>query len=158
MRPLVGNWTRKSLLLLFGVIGLTASESPPAHAQVMAVDQQMDFGQIADRDGSIVLGLGDAITSDPSFIHYGGDPYSAIYTITGDPNTAVDITISTAGVNGLSLSNFTSSEGPIPLISVNLDGTGELVLTVGATLSIDATTASRGPGQTIAYTITTTYN
>jgi len=124
----------------------------------IALDQQMDFGQVADNDGSIVLGLGDAITSDPSFIHYGGSPYSAICTITGDPDTAVDISISTVASNGLSLGTFTSSEGAIPLIGVNLDSGGELVLTIGATLSVNAATASVGPGQTISYTITTIYN
>ena len=124
----------------------------------MSLDQQMDFGQVADNDGSLVLGLNDAITSDPQFIHYGGDPYSAICTITGDPDTAVDISISTSGSNGLSLSSFISSEGALPLIGVNLDGSGELVLTIGATLTVDAASASVGPKQTVSYTITTIYN
>ncbi len=121
-------------------------------------DQQMDFGQVADRSGSVTLGLGDAITADPQFIHYGGTPYSAICTITGDPNTAVDVSISATAANGLSLSSFTSSEGAIPLIAVNLDGTGELVLTIGATLTVDDAQATTGAGQSVSYTITTTYN
>ncbi len=121
-------------------------------------DQQMDFGQIADRNGSVVLGLADAIVSDPQFIHYGGTPYSAICTITGDPSTAVDVSISTVGPNGLSLSNFTSSEGNIPLVAATLDPSGELVLTIGATLTIDDAQASVGAGQTVSYTITTIYN
>jgi hypothetical protein len=133
--------------------------SPADKAEVgIALDQQMDFGQVADNDGSIILGLADTITSDPDFIHYGGTPYSAICTITGDPDTGVDVSISSAGSNGLSLGDFTSSEGAIPLINVNLDPSGELVLTIGATLTVDETNASVGPGQSISYTITTTYN
>jgi hypothetical protein len=124
----------------------------------IASDQQMDFGQVADHDGSVVLGLADAITSDPSIIHYGGSPYSAICTITGDPSTAVDVSISATAANGLSLGTFTSSEGNIPLVAVNLDGTGELVLTIGATLTVDSAQANIGGGQSISYTITTTYN
>ena len=124
----------------------------------ITLDQQMDFGQVADNDGAVVLGLADAITSDPSHIHYGGDPYSAICTITGDPDTAVDISISTSGSNGLSLSSFTSSEGAIPLIGINLGSLGEIVLTIGATLTVDETNANVGAGQTISYTITSTYN
>ncbi len=121
-------------------------------------DQQMDFGQVADHNGSVILGLADAIISDPSLIHYGGSPYSAICTITGDPSTAVDVSISAVAANGLSLSTFTSTEGNIPLIAVNLDGTGELVLTIGATLTVDSAQANIGAGQNISYTITTTYN
>ncbi len=124
----------------------------------VALDQQMDFGQVADNDGSVVLGLNDAITSDPQFIHYGGSPYSAICTITGDPDTAVDVSVSTTASNGLSLSSFISSEGALPLIGVNLDSFGELVLTIGATLTVDESVATVGPGQTVSYTITTIYN
>jgi len=124
----------------------------------IATDQQMDFGQVADHDGSVILGLADVITSDPALIHYGGSPYSGICTITGDPNTAVDITINAIAGNGLSLSNFHSSEGAIPLVAATLDGLGELVLTIGATLTIDSAQANIGPNQTVSYTITTTYN
>ncbi len=136
-----------------------AGEKAGEKAEVStALDQQMDFGQVADNDGSVVLGLSDAITSDPSFIHYGGSPYSAICTITGDANTAVDVSITTVASNGLSLSAFTSNEGAIPLIGTSLDGTGELVLTIGATLTVDAALATTGSNQTVSYTIITIYN
>jgi Domain of unknown function (DUF4402) len=124
----------------------------------IASDQQMNFGQLADHDGSVVLGLTDMITSDPNFIHYGGSPYSGIHSITGDPNTAVDISISTSPSGGLSLSNFTSSEGGLPLVGVLLDENGELTLTVGATLTVNAATTTIGPGQSVSYTITSIYN
>lgn len=124
----------------------------------VALDQQMDFGQVADNDGSVVLGLSDAIISDPQFIHYGGSPYSAICTITGDPDTAVDVSISSTPTNGLSLSAFITNEGAIPLIGANLDPSGELVLTIGATLTVDAASTSVGPGQSVSFTITTIYN
>ena len=124
----------------------------------ISTDQQMDFGQLADKDGSVILGLGDAIISDPSLIHYGGSPYSGIYTLTGDPSTAVDISVSTSSTDGFTLSTFDTSEGNLPLIGVLLDVNGELVLTVGATLTLDSTTAIIGSGQTISFTIISTYN
>lgn len=142
-----------------GDAGFLLGDKAGEKAEVaLLMDQQMDFGVVADKNGSVTLGLADAITADPQFIHYGGAPYSAIVTVTGDPDTAVDVSISSVGANGLSLGNFVSSEGPIPLIAVNLDGTGELVLTIGATLTVDAAQASTGPGQSVSYTITTTYN
>lgn len=121
-------------------------------------DQQMDFGQLADHDGAVTLGLVDSIVSDPDFINYGGSPYSGIFTITGDPDTAVDVSISSNPSNGLTLSSFVSSEGNIPLVGVLLSPTGELVLTVGATLTVDQILASEGSGQTISFTITSSYN
>ena len=129
----------------------------PAEVSISS-DQQMDFGQLADKDGAVVLGLADSITSDPDLIHYGGSPYSGICTITGDPSTAVDVSVSTNASNGLNLSVFTSSEGGLPLIGTLLDESGELVLTIGATLTVDAATASVGAGQSVPYTITSTYN
>ena len=124
----------------------------------ISTDQQMDFGQLAKKDGSVTLGLGDSITADPDLIHYGGSPYSGIYTLTGDPSTAVDISVSSTSSNGFTLDTFASSEGAIPLIGVLLSPAGELVLTVGATLTIDSATAIIGSGQTISLTITSTYN
>ena len=127
-------------------------------AVAISSDQQMDFGQLADKDGAVVLGLSDNISSDPDLIHYGGSPYSAICTITGDPSTAVDVSVSTNPANGLSLSDFTSSEGDLPLVGVLLDESGELVLTLGATLTVDRALASVGSGQSVPYTITSSYN
>ena len=130
----------------------------PAAAVSITTDQQMDFGQLADKDGSVTLGLADTITSDPNIIHFGGSPYSGIYTLTGDPNTLVDISVSSNPNNGFSLASFVSSEGSLPLVGVTLNGGGFLVLTVGATLTLDSTTAIVGSGQNIAFTITSTYN
>ena len=124
----------------------------------ISTDQQMDFGQLADKDGSVTLGLADSITADPSYIHYGGSPYSSIYTLTGDPSTAVDISVSTSSSNGFTLDSFVSSEGGLPLVGTLLSPAGELVLTVGATLTIDAAIAIIGSGQSVSFTITSTYN
>ena len=143
-------------------VAAAAGKDPPPGADKAAVsisaDQQMDFGQLADKDGAVTLGLSDEITADPDLIHYGGSPYSGIYTITGDPSTAVDVSISSTPANGFTLGTFTSSEGAIPLVGVLLDPSGELVLTVGATLTVDASTANIGAGQSINLTITSTYN
>lgn len=133
-------------------------EVQPAAEVSISTDQQMDFGQLADKDGTITLGLADTITSDPNIIHYGGSPYSGIYTLTGDPDTLVDISVNTSANNGFSLSDFVSSEGNLPLIGATLNAGGFLVLTLGASLTLDATTAVVGSGQSIAFTITSTYN
>ncbi len=121
-------------------------------------DQQMDFGQLADNDGAVTLGLSDSIINDPDFIFYGGSPYSGIFTITGDPDTAVDVSISSSSSDGFTLSSFFSSEGALPLVGVMLSPAGELILTVGATLTLDEIQASVGSGQSISFTITSTYN
>ena len=124
----------------------------------ITTDQQMDFGQLADRDGSVSLGLADAITADPDLIHFGGSPYSGIYTLTGDPDTMVDISVTSFSGNGFSLGSFVSSEGNLPVVGATLDGTGSLVLTMGATLTLDASVAAVGPGQSVSFVITSTYN
>ncbi len=124
----------------------------------ISTDQQMDFGQLADKDGAVTLGLADSIIADPNYIHFGGSPYSGIYTLTGDPDTLVDININTNASNGFSLGSFVSSEGILPLVGVTLNAGGFLVLTLGATLTLDATTALVGSGQGIPFTITSTYN
>jgi hypothetical protein len=122
-------------------------------------DQQMDFGQLALSDGSVTLGLSDSIINDPDIIYYGGSAYSGIFTITGDLGVAVDVSIVAIPSNGLTLSSFVSSEGNMPLTGVLLSPTtGELVLTLGATLTVDRMQASVGSGQTISFTITSTYN
>ena len=124
----------------------------------ITTDQQMDFGQLADKDGSVTLGLGDSITADPDRIHYGGSPYSGIFTITGDPSTTVDISISSTPANGFSLGSFVTSEGSGSPINATLDPTGALVLIVGGTLTLNAAQVSIGAGQSISVTITSTYN
>ncbi len=124
----------------------------------ITTDQQMDFGQLADKDGSVTLGLADTITADPDIIHFGGSPYSGIYTLTGDPDTLVDISVTAQTSDGFSLASFISSEGNLPLIGVALNSGGFLVLTLGATLTLDSATAIVGSGQSIAFTITSTYN
>jgi hypothetical protein len=125
----------------------------------ISTDQLMDFGQLVDMDGSVTLGLADAITSDPSDMHFGGAPYSGIYTLRGDPDAAVEITLSSTPSNGFTLSNFVTSEGvAAPSLLATLDPTGELVLTIGATLTLDGSVVVLGSGQSISFTITTIYN
>jgi hypothetical protein len=174
-KPTRQIWNGIFLFILFGGLvcpipsanecDLQAAPAPVKDPEVLqkaevsiTTDQQMDFGQLADKDGSVTLGLGDSIIADPNYIHYGGSPYSGIYTLTGDPSTAVDISVAAISGNGFTLSSFVSSEGAIPLIGVLLDPSGELVLTVGATLTLDASTAVIGSGQNISFTIISTYN
>ncbi|MBU8870837.1 MAG: DUF4402 domain-containing protein [Gemmatimonadales bacterium] len=125
----------------------------------ISTDQQMDFGQIVDMDGSVTLGLADAITADPNDLHHGGAPYSGIYSITGDPDAVIEISFSSAPNNGFTLNNFITSEGnPSPTILSNLDSSGELILTIGVTLTLDGSEVVLGNGQSIGFTITSTYN
>lgn len=132
---------------------------PRRDAEVsISTDQQMDFGQVADKDGSVTLGLADSIIADLDHMHFGGSPYSGIYTITGDPSTTVDISFTSNPANGFTLGSFVTSEGSGNPINATLNPAGQLVLTVGATLTLNAAQVSIGGGQTISFTITSTYN
>lgn len=116
----------------------------------------MHFGTLCDNDGYVVLDHNDTIVDDPNLLVYGGTPFSAEITITGDPFTAMRISATSASSGGLSLSNFTSNQGALPLIGLTFDGTGQLTLHLGAQLNV-AVAAQPGANQSIGYTITATY-
>jgi hypothetical protein len=116
----------------------------------------MYFGTLCDNDGYVVLDHNDTIVEDPNLLVYGGTPFSAEITITGDPFTTMRISVASASSDGLSLSNFTSNYGTLPLIGVTFDGTGQLTLHLGAQLNL-AVSAQPGVNQSIGYTITATY-
>jgi len=116
----------------------------------------MHFGTICDNDGYVVLDHNDTIVDDPDLLVYGGTPFSAEITITGDPFTAMRISATSMSTDGLSLSNFTSNHGALPLIGLTFDGTGQLTLHLGAQLNV-AVAAQPGANQSIGYTITATY-
>jgi len=119
---------------------------------------ELDFGSVVDGDGSVVLGLADAITSDPADIHVAGPVATGRYTITGDPFAAFSLSIAGFTAAGLNIGDFETSEGTPPLLSVALDGSGELDLSLGATLTVDSNVAAPGLNQPLIYIITIDYN
>lgn len=121
---------------------------------------ELDFGAVIDADGTITLDTSDTIASDPAGIHQGGTVASGVYTITGQPSTAVDVDITPANANGLLLSNFTTDVGGgvFPLVGVMIDGVGDLAMTLGADLEVQSGTAAPGANQPLNFTIAVTYN
>jgi hypothetical protein len=128
-------------------------------ALTVTEDTQLDFGAVADNDGVIILGTGDAITSDASGIA-SGTPASGDFTITGTPGVTVTvgITIGSPGT-GLTMSDVTTSPANVTTASQTLDGaTGEFSFIMGATLTVDGDTAAVGDDQTLPFTISVTYD
>ena len=124
----------------------------------------MDFGQVADHDGTLVLATNPASPmTDASFISFDDTGYTpGIFTCTSIPGASVNASFSDADdVDGLNLSAWT----------VSLDGGGSdeanlLAITqvaeadtwnIGATLTVVAADAALG-AQTPGYTITVTLN
>ena len=129
-------------------------------ALAVAETVELDFGAVIDADGTITLDTSDVIASDPANIHQGGTVASGVYTITGQPSTAVDVDITPTNANGLLLSNFTTDVGggTFPLVGVMIDGVGDLAMTIGADLEVQSGTAAPGANQTLNFTIAVTYN
>jgi hypothetical protein len=116
----------------------------------------MSFGTLCDNDGYVVLDPNDTITEDPDHLVYGGAPFSAEITITGDPFTSIRIGCTSPGAPGMTLSDFTSNHGDLPITGLVLDASGELTLHLGATLTLSVA-AEPGEDQAIDYTITAIY-
>lgn len=124
----------------------------------------MDFGQVADHDGALVLAT-DPTTSmtDASFISFDPTGYTpAVFDVTGIIGASLNASFTdTDAADGLALSTFT----------VSLDGgtTDELALAtitqvagtdtwnVGCTLTVDAATAVVGVAA-VGYTMTIVLN
>lgn len=121
---------------------------------------EMDFGAVVDADGTVTLNLLDAIAADPSGIHQGGTIASGVFTFTGSANQAVDIDLTAANANGLLLTNFTTdlTGGVFPVVAENFDGAGNLVMTIGADLTVQSGVASEGENQSLNFTVTINYN
>lgn len=119
---------------------------------------ELDFGAVLDSDGAVVLGLGDAITADPAGIHVGSTAITGEYLITGDPFAVLSLSILGSSTSGLTIDDFETSEGTPPLLSVVLNGAGEIDIRMGATLTVDEASASPGVDQALTYTISIHYN
>lgn len=129
-------------------------------ALAVAETVEMDFGAVIDADGTVTLDTTDTIAADPNGIHQGGTVASGLYTISGQPSTAVDVDITPQNANGLLLSNFTTDAGGgvFPLVGVMIDGIGDLAMALGADLEVQSGVAAPGANQPLAFTITVTYN
>lgn len=144
-----------SLVLVFAMLFAPIG----ARAQLSIVENvQMDFGSVLDSSGSIILGLNDLITIDPSRIHLGGVTWSGNYMITGTPSTVVQINIISTNANGLTLSDFKTNRGSPPLVGTSLDVNGELELIIGAKMTINSGVAVPGMDQPMAFTLIVNYN
>ncbi len=126
----------------------------------VAETTELDFGAVIDADGTITLDTNNTIVSDPNGISQGGTIASGVYTVTGQPSTAIDVDITPSNANGLNLSNFTTTlgGGTFPLTGVLIDGTGNLDIPLGADLTVVSGTAAPGANQALNFTITVTYN
>ena len=124
----------------------------------------MDFGQVADHDGALVLATNPASPmTDASFISFDPTGYTpAIFTVTSIAGASMNASFTDAGdVAGLALGTWTVSldggstdEGDITDIT---QITSADTWNVGATLTVTAATAVVGAA-TPGYTITVVLN
>ncbi len=119
---------------------------------------ELDFGAVVDRDGSVILGLGDTIVFDPFSIHVGNAVSTGHYLITGDPFATFSLSITGSTVGGLSIGSFETTEGTPPLLNVALGLSGQLDLGLGGTLTVNSGQAAPGNDQPLLFTITVNYN
>jgi hypothetical protein len=155
-QAVAGNMGR----IVWGVTLVLLLQAGPAGGAELSIIEtvKLDFGAVVDSDGTVVLGLADAIISDPSGIHVGTPVATAQFTITGDPFAAFSLSVVGYSAAGLGVSDFDTSEGTPPLLSVALDGAGELDLRLGATLTVESSIAAPGINQPLIYVITINYN
>ena len=159
-------WFKRLALAFWITLGLSAVAGAVdfAHdgkvdiltALAVAETTELDFGTVADNDGTVTLDTSDTISSDPSGIHAGGTVASGDYTITGEPSTTVTVVLTGSTASGLTIGNFTSNQAD--LNNVALGGGGSVVLTLGADLTVVAATAAPGADQALNFTIAVTYN
>jgi hypothetical protein len=119
---------------------------------------ELDFGTVVDRNGVVQLGLSDNVLFDPFGIHVGDPVSTGHYLISGDPFATISLSITGSTVSGLSIGSFITSEGTPPLLHAALDITGELDLSLGATVSVNSAQVVPGAGQPLLFTITVNYN
>jgi len=117
---------------------------------------ELDFGLVALENGTITLGLSDSITSDVNGISYGGTIASGVYTVTGEANATVSMSLTGSTSSGLTIGTFTSSEADLGTVSLGAGGSN--AVTLGADLTVAQGPASTGNDQALNFTITVNYN
>jgi hypothetical protein len=140
-------------------LGVLSAPLPLCGAPLSIVESvELDFGTVVDEDGSVTIGLTDTVTLDPFGIHVGDPVTTGHYLIGGDPFATVSLSIVGSTVAGLSVGSFETSEGTPPLLNAALDITGELDLSIGATVTVNSAQAVPGDSQSLLFTITVNYN
>ena len=157
----------QALVFTFGVVyknpcsGSSASPNFNGRVDVYEVlglseTTELDFGTVSDNNGTITLGLGDSITSDASGISLGGTIASGVYTVTGQANATVSMSLAGSSAAGLTIGSFTSSEADLSTVSLGAGGSN--AVTLGADLTVASATAAPGADQLLSFTITVNYN
>ncbi len=157
----------QALALTIGVTYKSGCSGTPANSNFngrvdvyavigMSEDTELDFGLVALANGTITLGLADSITSDANGISYGGTIASGVYTVTGEANATVSMSLTGSGGSGLTIGTFTSSEADLGTVSLGAGGSKGV--TLGADLTVAQGPASAGNDQALDFTITVNYN
>lgn len=150
-------WATVLAVLCFPGSTLPTGDASPVLARRAALDAvlntPMSFGSLVDDDGSVDIGTTDNLVADPDHLVVDPTVASAVIDFTGDADTAVTITISGGSLNGLSLSDFTTTQGTPPLTGVVLDGSGFLRLRIGARLTINRGVVQPGTGLEVPFTV-----
>ena len=124
----------------------------------------MDFGQVADHDGDLVLDTDPAVAmTDADFISFDDTGYTpAIFTVTSIPGASLNATFTDSGDEaGLALGTFTvsldgGSSDEANLLAITQIATDD-TWNVGCTLTVTAATALVGAA-TPGYTATIILN
>jgi hypothetical protein len=119
-------------------------------------NHMLNFGTLADRSGSILVGADGAVHENNDAIFYGGTTRAAEFMITGDALASVSIDFVSTPAGGFTLDDFVTNFGAPP-VSTQFDATGQLVMDVGARLTIDSALVNPGANQLLSYTIRAIY-
>lgn len=150
--------------VIFAAVGTAAAASAIGHASVtivksivVAESAPLSFGMIGatPSGGQVVLSPSGTV-SGPNGYTLGGAATVGKITVLGEPGAAVTISFGTAAaLTGpgvpMSIGGFTHNAGASPA----LDGAGQLVFSVGATLGVNAV---QSPGSySGSYVVTVNY-
>jgi len=104
----------------------------------------IDFGSLtADSAGTVVIATNDIRTTTGGVLGFSSLPHAAQFNVTGCAGYSYNIVLPTtvtlsSSTSSMSMDNFVSS----PATTGTLDGTGNQLLTVGATLNVGAAQAA----------------
>lgn len=122
----------------------------------IAIDQDvaLDFGGLILNTGSVTVSTTGLVTADTNNLVAATTQSAGAFTISSIVGAQIEISISTpVSANGLTLSNFQWDIHGDTTSPVDVIQTAE-VMTLGATLTVDGTTAVVGNNQQIPYTVT----
>ena len=163
-----------SFVLGMGVAGIanaadsttgTANASIATALTLSPGAQPLSFGTFAHSDtsvpGTVTVNTADGVAASTN-VDVDPTVTSGDFTITGEPNATVTITLpgsatlthsGGAGSGQLDLGGFTDSQGG----TLTLDGSGDGAFDVGATLAFDAIAQDQAGSYTGTYSVTVAY-